>query len=35
VIPGVQNAIPAKIFEFLPRRLLLPLLKSQHPALRK
>ncbi|VEG51514.1 short-chain dehydrogenase/reductase SDR [Mycolicibacterium aurum] len=35
VIPGVQNAIPARIFEFLPRRLLLPLLKSQHPALRK
>lgn len=34
VIPGIQNAIPAKIFEFLPRRLLLPLLKSQHPALR-
>jgi uncharacterized protein len=35
VIPGIQNAIPARIFEFLPRRVLLPLLKSQHPALRK
>ncbi|ORB31381.1 SDR family NAD(P)-dependent oxidoreductase [Mycolicibacterium parafortuitum] len=34
VIPGVQNEIPARIFEFLPRRILLPLLKSRHPALR-
>lgn len=35
VVPGIQNAIPARIFEFLPRRLLLPLLAGQHPALRK
>ncbi|MBB2989379.1 hypothetical protein FHR72_000842 [Mycolicibacterium iranicum] len=35
VIPGLQNEIPARIFEFLPRRLLLPLLKNQHPALRR
>jgi hypothetical protein len=35
VIPGWQNEIPARVFEFLPRRLLLPLLKSQHPALRQ
>jgi uncharacterized protein len=34
VIPGLQNEIPARIFEFLPRRLLLPLLTSRHPALR-
>jgi short-subunit dehydrogenase len=34
VIPGLQNAIPAKIFELMPRRLLLPLLSRQHPALR-
>lgn len=34
-IPGLPNQISAKIFEVLPRRLLLPLLKSQHPALRK
>lgn len=35
VIPGWQNEIPARVFEFLPRRLLLPLLKNQHPALRQ
>jgi short-subunit dehydrogenase len=35
VIPGIQNAIPARFFEFLPRRVLLPLLKSRHPALGK
>jgi short-subunit dehydrogenase len=35
VIPGLQNEIPARIFEFLPRRVLLPLLSSRHPALRR
>ena len=35
VIPGLQNSIPAKLFELMPRRLLLPLLSSQHPALHK
>lgn len=35
VIPGWQNEIPARVFEFLPRRLLLPLIKNQHPALRQ
>ncbi|MGK2854719.1 MAG: SDR family NAD(P)-dependent oxidoreductase [Microbacteriaceae bacterium] len=35
VIPGLPNQISAKIFEVLPRRLLLPLLRSRHPALRR
>ena len=35
VIPGLQNSIPARVFELMPRRLLLPLLTKQHPALRK
>jgi uncharacterized protein len=35
VIPGLQNEIPTKVFEFLPRRILLPLLRTQHPALRR
>lgn len=35
VIPGLQNEIPARLFEFLPRRILLPLIKNQHPALRR
>ncbi|MGB2919833.1 MAG: SDR family oxidoreductase [Mycobacterium sp.] len=35
VIPGLPNRISAKIFELMPRRLLLPLLTSQHPALRR
>ncbi|BBX18931.1 dehydrogenase [Mycolicibacterium duvalii] len=35
VIPGLQNEIPARLFEFMPRRLLLPLLASRHPALRR
>ncbi len=35
VIPGVPNKISTKIFELLPRTLLLPLLTSQHPALRR
>lgn len=35
VIPGWQNEIPTRVFEFLPRKLLLPLIKNQHPALRQ
>jgi hypothetical protein len=35
VIPGLQNEIPARLFELMPRRLLLPLLTSRHPALRR
>lgn len=35
VIPGLPNQISARVFEHLPRRVLVPLLKSQHPALRK
>ncbi|MEH3139083.1 MAG: SDR family oxidoreductase [Mycobacterium kyogaense] len=35
VIPGWQNEIPARVFEVLPRRLLLPLLRNQHPALKR
>jgi short-subunit dehydrogenase len=35
VIPGLPNQIAARVSEHLPRRVLLPLLKSQHPALRK
>ena len=35
VIPGLQNEIPARLFEFMPRRLLLPLLAGRHPALRR
>ncbi|MBO0681484.1 SDR family oxidoreductase [Mycolicibacterium sp. S2-37] len=34
VIPGLPNQISARVFEHLPRRLLIPLLTSQHPALR-
>ncbi len=34
VIPGLPNQIGAKVFGLLPNRLLLPLLKKQHPALR-
>ena len=35
VIPGIPNKISTKMFELMPRRMLLPLLTSQHPALRK
>lgn len=35
VIAGLQNAIPARFFEMMPRRLLLPMLAGQHPALRR
>ncbi|WP_041781716.1 SDR family NAD(P)-dependent oxidoreductase [Mycolicibacterium chubuense] len=34
VIPGLPNEISARIFELMPRRILLPLLTRQHPALR-
>lgn len=35
VIPGLQNEISARLMELLPRRLVLPLIASQHPALRR
>lgn len=35
VIPGLPNQISARVSEHLPRRILVPLLRSQHPALRK
>lgn len=35
VIAGVQNVISTRIFQLLPQRLLLPLLASQHPALKR
>ncbi|MGE2832923.1 SDR family NAD(P)-dependent oxidoreductase [Mycobacterium sp. SMC-4] len=35
VIPGLQNEIPARLLEFVPRRVLLPLMASRHPALRR
>ncbi len=35
VIPGLPSKISAKLFQFMPRRLLLPLLKSQHPGLKR
>ena len=35
VIAGLQNRISTRLFQFMPRRLLLPLLARQHPALRR
>ena len=35
VIAGVQNVISTRIFQLLPRKVLLPLLASQHPALKR
>jgi hypothetical protein len=35
VIPGLPSQISAKLFQFMPRRLLLPLLKNQHPGLKR
>ena len=35
VIPGLPSRISAHLFEFMPRRILLPLLAKQHPALRR
>jgi short-subunit dehydrogenase len=35
VIPGLPSQINARLFQFMPRRLLLPLLANQHPSLRR
>ena len=35
VIAGLPNQISARLFQFMPRRLLLPLLTKQHPGLRR
>lgn len=35
VIPGLASQVSTRIFQVLPRRLLLPLLAKQHPALRR
>ena len=35
VIPGLPSQISTRLFQFMPRRLLLPLLKNQHPSLRR
>lgn len=35
VIPGLPSQVSTRLFQFMPRRLLLPLLKKQHPGLQK
>ena len=35
VIPGLPSHITTRLFQFMPRRLLLPLLKNQHPGLKR
>ncbi|WP_077086504.1 SDR family NAD(P)-dependent oxidoreductase [Mycobacterium rhizamassiliense] len=35
VTPGLPSQISARLFQFMPRRLLLPLLKNQHPGLKR
>jgi short-subunit dehydrogenase len=35
VIAGLPNRISTRLFQFIPRRLLLPLLANQHPELRR
>lgn len=35
VLPGLPSHISARLLQFMPRRLLLPLLKSQHPGLKR
>jgi short-subunit dehydrogenase len=35
VIPGLPNQLSTRLFQFMPRRLLLPLLKKQHPGLKR
>jgi short-subunit dehydrogenase len=35
VIPGLPSQLSTRLFQFMPRRLLLPLLKNQHPGLRR
>jgi hypothetical protein len=35
VIAGLPNQLSTRLFEFMPRRLLLPFLKNQHPGLKR
>ena len=35
VIPGLPSQIFTRLFQFMPRRVLLPLVKNQHPSLRR
>jgi uncharacterized protein len=35
VIPGLPSQFSTRLFQFMPRRLLMPLLKNQHPGLRR
>ena len=35
VIPGLPSQLSARLFQFMPRRVLLPLLKNQHPGLKR
>ncbi|WIM87260.1 SDR family oxidoreductase [Candidatus Mycobacterium wuenschmannii] len=35
VIAGLPSRLSTRLFQFMPRRLLMPLLKSQHPGLRR
>jgi short-subunit dehydrogenase len=35
VIPGLPSQLSTRLFQLMPRRLLLPLLKNQHPGLRR
>ncbi|OBE95637.1 SDR family oxidoreductase [Mycobacterium sp. 852002-10029_SCH5224772] len=35
VIPGLPSQISTRLLQFMPRRVLLPLLKNQHPSLRR
>ena len=35
VITGLPNQVSTRLVQFMPRRLLLPLLKSRHPGLRR
>ncbi|HEV7583445.1 MAG TPA: SDR family oxidoreductase [Mycobacterium sp.] len=35
VIPGLPSQLSTRLFQFMPRRLLLPLLKNQHPGLKR
>ena len=35
VIPGLPSQLSTRLFQFMPRRVLMPLLKRQHPGLRR
>lgn len=35
VIPGLPSQLSTRLFQFMPRRVLLPLLKNQHPGLKR